>query len=216
MIRSYLATLWAVLFVSCGPNVAQSVAVFDFELIDMSLEGAMRGARPDEQERLARLSDQLQQLLKDSGRFSVVDITPVAREAQASNLQACGGCDFGQHEDRAFYFRPDQVQPHIWVYLLRAWAMPPDIRRALELLASARQGRSADVLAYDVGPEVLLALVRAGLASQAVEHLAVPGGQPIEITRVRITDAGRQAFRALKAVERPGPDHRSGAAEESR
>jgi hypothetical protein len=52
--RSYLVALWAVLFVSCGPAVAQSVAVFDFELIDTSLEGAIRGARLDEQERLAR------------------------------------------------------------------------------------------------------------------------------------------------------------------
>src|SRR6516165_742275 len=93
IIRSYLVTLWALLFVSCGPTVAQSVAVFDFELIDTSLEGAIRGARPDEQERLARLSDQLRQILKDSGRFSLVDITPIAREALASNLQACGGCD---------------------------------------------------------------------------------------------------------------------------
>src|SRR5215831_13762469 len=93
IIRSYLVTLWALLFVSCGPTVAQSIAVFDFELIDTSLEGAIRGARPDEQERLAHLSDQLRQLLRDSGRFSLVDITPIAREAQASNLQACGGCD---------------------------------------------------------------------------------------------------------------------------
>jgi Fe-S cluster biogenesis protein NfuA len=93
IIRSYLVTLWAVLFVSCGPTVAQSVAVFDFELIDTSLEGAIRGARPDEQQRLARLSDQLRQLLRDSGRFSLVDITPIASEALASNLQACGGCD---------------------------------------------------------------------------------------------------------------------------
>jgi hypothetical protein len=93
IIRSYLVTLWAVLFVSCGPAVAQSVAVFDFELIDTSLEGAIRGARLDEQERLARLSDQLRQLLRDAGRFLLVDITPIASEAQASNLQACGGCD---------------------------------------------------------------------------------------------------------------------------
>jgi uncharacterized protein DUF2380 len=94
IIPSYLVTLWALLFVGCGPTVAQSVAVFDFELIDTSLEGAIRGARPDEQQRLARLSDQLRQLLRDSGRFSLVDITPIAREAQASNLQACGGgCD---------------------------------------------------------------------------------------------------------------------------
>ena len=93
IIRSYLVTLWALLFVSCGPSVAESVAVFDFELIDTSLEGAIRGARPDEQGRLARLSDQLGQLLRDSGRFSLVDITPIAREVQASNLQACGDCD---------------------------------------------------------------------------------------------------------------------------
>jgi hypothetical protein len=57
------------LFVSCGPTVAQSVAVFDFELIE------------------------LRKRLRDSGRFSLVNITPIASEAQASNLQACGGCD---------------------------------------------------------------------------------------------------------------------------
>ena len=33
------------------------------------------------------------QLLRDGGRFSLVDIAPIAREAQANNLQACGGCD---------------------------------------------------------------------------------------------------------------------------
>src|SRR5215472_4434963 len=92
-IPSYVVALWALLFVSCGPTAAQSVAIFDFELIDTSLEGAMRGARADELERLARLSDRLRQLLRDSGRFSLVDITPIASEAQASNLQACGGCD---------------------------------------------------------------------------------------------------------------------------
>ena len=93
IVRSYLVTLWALLCISCGPTVAQSVAVFDFELIDTSLEGADPGARADEQERLARVSDQFRQILRDSGRFSLVDITPIAREAQASNLQACGGCD---------------------------------------------------------------------------------------------------------------------------
>jgi Protein of unknown function (DUF2380) len=35
----------------------------------------------------------LRQLLRASGRFSLVDITPIASEALASNLQACGGCD---------------------------------------------------------------------------------------------------------------------------
>src|SRR5260370_41382126 len=58
IIRAYLVTLWAVLFVNCTPTVAQSVAAFDFELIETSLEGAIRGARLDEQERLARLPDE--------------------------------------------------------------------------------------------------------------------------------------------------------------
>jgi len=49
IIASYLVTLWTLLFVSCGATIAQSVAVFDFELIDTSLEGAIRGARADEQ-----------------------------------------------------------------------------------------------------------------------------------------------------------------------
>src|SRR5262249_38731221 len=93
IIRSYVVTLCALLFVSCGPTVAQSVAVFDFELIDTSLEGAIRGARLDERPGLGRVSDQLGQLLRGSGRFWLVDITPIAREALASNLQACGGCD---------------------------------------------------------------------------------------------------------------------------
>jgi hypothetical protein len=81
------------IFVNCGPSTAQSVAVFNFELIDTSLEGAVRGARTDEQERLARVSDQLRELLRDSSQFSLVNLTPIASEAQASNLQACIRCD---------------------------------------------------------------------------------------------------------------------------
>src|SRR5262245_20589670 len=51
------------MFVSCGPSAAQPVAVFNFELIDTSLEGAVRGVRADEQGRLARMNDQLRGLL---------------------------------------------------------------------------------------------------------------------------------------------------------
>ena len=71
----------------------QSAAVFDFELIDTSLEGEMNGPRVDEQARLARLGEELRKRLAVSGRFVVVDVGPLAREARASNLQACGGCD---------------------------------------------------------------------------------------------------------------------------
>jgi Protein of unknown function (DUF2380) len=83
----------ALVGVVCGRIEAQTVAVFDFELIDTSLEGETKGLRADEQARLIRLSDHLRRRLTESGRFALLDITTVAREARASNLQACGGCD---------------------------------------------------------------------------------------------------------------------------
>jgi uncharacterized protein DUF2380 len=90
----YLVIAWALLLIVPGPTHAQTVAaVFDFELIDTSLEGEINGVRVDEQARLRHLSDQLRQRLTNSGRFSLVDIAPLASEARASNLQGCGGCD---------------------------------------------------------------------------------------------------------------------------
>ena len=88
-----LAFAWLLLTVLAAPAAAETVAAFDFELIDTSLEGEIKGSRADEQARLARASDQLRQRLRNSGRFTLVDIAPVAGEARASNLQACGGCD---------------------------------------------------------------------------------------------------------------------------
>ena len=72
---------------------SQRVAVFDFELIDTSLEGETYGARADEKERLKKTSDQLREALSKSGQFEVVDIGPVEAAAHEANLQACGGCD---------------------------------------------------------------------------------------------------------------------------
>ena len=69
------------------------VAVFDFELIDTSLQGEVDGPRSDEQGRLMRAGDQVRKALADSGRFTVLDIAPVNVAAHDSNLQACGGCE---------------------------------------------------------------------------------------------------------------------------
>ena len=74
-------------------TAAQRVAVFDFELIDTSLDGETYGTRPEEKERLKKLSDKLRQALAKSGQFEVVDIGPVEAAAHEANLQACGGCD---------------------------------------------------------------------------------------------------------------------------
>jgi len=71
------------------------VAVFDFELVDTSLQGEVYGPRSDEHDRLMRAGDQLRKELADSGRYRLVDIAPVNAAAHGSNLQACGGCDVG-------------------------------------------------------------------------------------------------------------------------
>ena len=69
------------------------VAVFDFELVDTSLQGEVYGPRPDEHHRLTRAGDQLRKEPADSGKFQIVNIAPVNAAAHGSNLQACGGCD---------------------------------------------------------------------------------------------------------------------------
>ena len=91
------------LFVVCaamlmGPLAARAaeppgLAVFDFEMIDNSLDGEMRGKRADEQDRLMRVGDQVRKELGDSGKFRIVGIAPINAAAHQSNLQACGGCD---------------------------------------------------------------------------------------------------------------------------
>jgi hypothetical protein len=63
------------------------------ELIDTSLPGQVYGPRADEHDRLLRIGDQLRRELGDSGKFQIVDISPVNVAAHQSNLQACGGCD---------------------------------------------------------------------------------------------------------------------------
>jgi Protein of unknown function (DUF2380) len=69
------------------------VAVFDFELLDTSLQGEIQGPRADEQRRLMDITGQLRKALVESGNYAVLDIAPVNAAAHASNLQACGGCD---------------------------------------------------------------------------------------------------------------------------
>lgn len=72
----------------------RKAAVFDFELIDTSLEGQMRGKQPAEQARLVMVSDKLRQLLAESGRYAVVDIAPVAGKIDAAGLlYGCNGCE---------------------------------------------------------------------------------------------------------------------------
>jgi hypothetical protein len=92
--RALFAATALTLMIS-GPVHADppKVAVFDFELVDTSLQGEVNGPRTDEQGRLMRVGDQLRKELTESGKFHLLDISPVNAAAHGSNLQACGGCD---------------------------------------------------------------------------------------------------------------------------
>jgi len=85
--------LWAAMHALAQSAPAPRAAVFDFELIDTSLEGEIDGERADQQRRLALISDQLRRLLTESGRYVVVDQRPAAsRIAEAGHLYGCNGC----------------------------------------------------------------------------------------------------------------------------
>jgi hypothetical protein len=92
--RALFAATFLTLMLS-GPVHADppKVAVFDFELVDTSLQGEVNGPRTDEQGRLMRVGDQLRKELTESGKFHLLDIAAVNTAAHGSNLQACGGCD---------------------------------------------------------------------------------------------------------------------------
>jgi Protein of unknown function (DUF2380) len=71
-----------------------SVAVFDFELVDTSLEGASRGTDPAETARLKLISNELRAMLAKSGKYRVVDLKPAAKQiADVGYFHGCNGCD---------------------------------------------------------------------------------------------------------------------------
>lgn len=91
-----LFVVWVAMLMTLGGARAAEpprLAVFDFEMIDSSLEGEMHGKRADEQERLMHVGDQVRKELGESGKFQIVDIAPINAAAHQSHLQACGGCD---------------------------------------------------------------------------------------------------------------------------
>lgn len=73
---------------------SRKAAVFDFELIDTSLEGEKRGVDPAETARLVKISDALRDGLAASGGYQIVSVAPAARQiAEAGYLHGCNGCE---------------------------------------------------------------------------------------------------------------------------
>ena len=74
----------------------------------------------------------------------------------------------------------------------------PDRRRALELLASCRDGcTEAILLAHGFTVEQMVELVRSGLATTTAERI-VAGSRRFEVATLRITYAGRRALEGME------------------
>ena len=72
--------------------------------------------------------------------------------------------------------------------------MADEERRLLELLAASDDGSTeALLLAHGFTLEVIVRSVRAGLATATAEPI-LAGGRAVEVSRVRITEAGRRAL----------------------
>lgn len=95
-----MRTLLALVLVS-GMARAEPVpvAVFDFALIDTSLEGELNGPREDEAARLDALGHALRAAYAEAPGYEIVDIAPVRDRARAQDLQRCGGCATAMAEE---------------------------------------------------------------------------------------------------------------------
>ena len=96
---SWLVLVAAVLHQVLAASVASGaeptrLAVFDFELVDTSLQGEMEGIDPADQARLRMIEAALHQRLEQSGRFELVDTAAVADQVDdAGVLWSCNGCE---------------------------------------------------------------------------------------------------------------------------
>jgi hypothetical protein len=77
-----------------GPAAAaeKKVAVFDFELIDTSLEGEINGVNPAQTQRLTLLAPKLRADIDGEPELTSIDVAPVAAEAARQILSKCDSC----------------------------------------------------------------------------------------------------------------------------
>ena len=72
------------------------LAIFDFELEDLTDRPSPAGETPSDTEQLRRVTDEVRQLLAQSGRYSLIDVGSADADAVKKHaLRDCNGCDAG-------------------------------------------------------------------------------------------------------------------------
>ncbi len=79
-------------------RAAEKAVVFPFDLIDQSQQfeiGLMpKGIDPEEKRRLQVITEELVRLMKESGRYEIVDTAPIAKDIDdKSPMYKCNGCE---------------------------------------------------------------------------------------------------------------------------
>jgi len=99
LIAHRIAGLALALFLLPGAALAgQKAIIFPFDLIDQSQQfeiGLMpKEIDPEEKRRLAIITEELTKLIKQSGRYEVVDPAPIAAEIEEkAPMHKCNGCE---------------------------------------------------------------------------------------------------------------------------
>jgi hypothetical protein len=72
------------------------IAVFDFELEDVSAGASLPGEAAADSARLKDVTSEARRVLAQSGRYDLVDVSKVTvRPVMEKSLRACNGCDAG-------------------------------------------------------------------------------------------------------------------------
>ncbi len=99
-VNRILALALALMLTPAAALAGPKAIVFPFDLIDESQQyeiGVMpKGLSDEEKRRLALITEELAKLLKDGGRYEVVDSVPIAKEIEdKSPIYKCNGCEDG-------------------------------------------------------------------------------------------------------------------------
>ena len=91
---SLCAALLAAFPAEAASGAPIKLAMFDFELEDFTDRPSPAGETPSDTEQLRRVTDEVRQLLAQSGRYSLIDVGGAdAAAVKAHTLRDCNGCD---------------------------------------------------------------------------------------------------------------------------
>jgi hypothetical protein len=89
-----IVALYALALSPGGADEPPRLALFDFELVDSSLQGELEGVDPDDVARLRMIEAELRDRLEASGGFLLVDTAPATEQIEAAGwLWSCNGCE---------------------------------------------------------------------------------------------------------------------------